>query len=307
MDRRKTLLIARYSTRYSVRSGIGLVFLLLSLTFGLLVAHIMLQPVEMATRRVLADQPDASPTEVREHVAASLVKGAKPVVAWMVGDQNAEFGAETDPDARAWADFLLDDRPAMLSAIFLILLWGWPFLVAFGAFDMFAGDIGSRGLRYQLLRVDRGSVYFGRLLGMVATFATVLALLGVTVIAYMGLKLPLYSWSDLILWGLHGLAAILVVSLPYVALCGWISAGLSSSFASLTIASVVIGGVPLVAMLGRMSTEYASWLIYLLPWGYQLRLLHPDWTQELLAAAGCFGMTALFLWLGHRRFTRRDL
>ena len=47
MNRRHTILIAKYSARYSVRGGIGLVFLLLSLTFGLLVAHTMLQPVEM--------------------------------------------------------------------------------------------------------------------------------------------------------------------------------------------------------------------------------------------------------------------
>ncbi|MCA8975453.1 MAG: hypothetical protein KDC98_12085 [Planctomycetes bacterium] len=311
MNGRQILLIANYSARYSVRGGIGLVFLLLSLTFGLMVAHLMLQPVEIATKKITAEHKQADKEEVRERVLATIVERAKPVVSWMLttktDEDDSEAAAAATEDADTWAAYLLDDRPAMLSAIFLILLFGWPFLVSFGAFDLFAGDIGSRQLRYQLLRVDRGSIYFGRLLGMLITFAMVLALLGITVVVYMGGKLPLYSWGDMIAWMLHGTAAILIVSLPYVALCGWISAALGSSFASLTITSVIIGGVPLFAMIGRMTHEAAGYIIYALPWGYQTRLLHHDPMQVGLAALGCLGMTALFTWLGYRKFTRRDL
>jgi hypothetical protein len=45
----------------------------------------------------------------------------------------------------------------------------------------------------------------------------------------------------------------------------------------------------------------------LLPWGYQLRLFHPDLSQVALAAGGCLLHAALFTWLGHRKFTTRDL
>lgn len=311
MNGRQTLLIANYSTRYSVRGGIGLVFLLLSLTFGLLAAHSMLQPIELLTKKFTTERPEADAEEIRDRVLEGIVNQAKPVASWMLssntGADDEAAAAEAAVAADEWTEYLLDERPAMLSAIFLILLFGWPFLVAFGAFDLFAGDIGSRQLRYQLLRVDRGSIYFGRLLGMLTTFAIVLMLLGITVVLYMGAKLPVYTWLEMISWMLHGMAAILIVSLPYVSLCGWISASMGSSFGALTISSLIIGGIPLFAMIGRVTHEAAGYVIHALPWGYQTRLLHHDWTQVALAVGGCLGMTALFTWLGYRKFTRRDL
>ncbi|MBX3463208.1 MAG: hypothetical protein KF830_08550 [Planctomycetes bacterium] len=306
MKARHVQLIASYSARYSVRGGIGLVFLLLSLTFGLLVAHTMLQPVEIAAAQ-FAKGRNADPARATQRALEAITEQAKPVVAWMLTPSTREPDAEAKRAGDAWSDFLLDDRPALLSAIFLILLFGWPLVVAFGAFDLYAGDIGSRQLRYQLLRVDRGSIYFGRLLGMVVTFVLVLLLLGVTVTAYIGLKLSVYEWPALLGWSAYGTLALVVVSLPYVALCAWLSAGFASSFASLTIASLVIGGVPLFAALGGRQFEVLGYASYLLPWGFQLRLFHPEAGQVALAAGGCLLQAALFAWLGHRKFTRRDL
>jgi hypothetical protein len=303
----QTSLIARYSARYSVRGGIGLVFLLLSLTFGLMVAHFMLQPVEMLAKQA-AQHSTGSPEENTRRVLESLTSQAKPVVSWMLSTK-ADKGPDGRRDAAAesWADYLLEGRPAMLSAIFLILLWGWPFVVAFGAFDLYAGDISSRQLRYQLLRADRGSIFFGRLLGMIVTFVAVLLLLGVTVTVYMGIKLPLYPFGSLVGWAAYGTLAMIVVSLPYIAFCAWISAGISGPFTSLTIASLVIGGLPLLATLGRFSHDSAKYVLYLLPWGFQTRLFHPEPLQVALAVAGCLGMAALFIWLGYRKLTTRDL
>mgnify|MGYP001607834147 CR=1 FL=1 len=306
MNLRHVSLIASYSARFSVRGGIGLVFLLLSLTFGLLVAHLMMQPVELAVKE-FGSRSSASRADTTREVLAEITRQTKPVVSWVLSTRKKDSIRDKDADADRWAAYLLDERPAMLSAIFLILLFGWPFIVSFGAFDMFAGDISSRQLRYQLLRVDRGSIFVGRLLGMLATFVAVLLLLGVTVTAYIGVKLPMYSWLALIGWAGYGIAAMVCVSLPYVALCAWISTAIGSSFGSLTIASLVIGGVPLLATLGKMSHEYAGYLIYALPWGFQTRLFHHDPTQVALAVTGCLLLTTLFLWLGYRKFTTRDL
>ncbi|MCR9247995.1 MAG: hypothetical protein NXI31_23435 [bacterium] len=307
MNRRQTLLIAKYSTRYSVRGGIGLIFLLLSLTFGLVVAHTMLQPVEMAVKEITKDNPEADKQEITELVLDEMVTFAKPVVSWMVSDSNDADDVDAKRSADDWAGYLLEEQPAVLSAIFLILLFGWPFLIAFGAFDIYAGDIGSRQLRYQLLRVDRGSIFMGRLLGILTTFALVLMLLGLTVVVYMGAKLPMYTWGSLFSWAAQGVAAILWVSLPYVALCAWVSASFGSSFGSLTICSLIIGGVPLFATIGKLTHDAAGYLLYVLPWGFQTKLLHHDWSQVALAGGLCLGQAALFTWLGYRKFTRRDL
>ncbi len=310
MDTRQTSLIARYSARYSVRGGVGLVFLLLSLTFGLMVAHLTLQPVEMLSKQVQERMGDQDPEKVTAEVLDLLIEQAAPAVSWVLSKR--ETGdADTDEaeaeQADAWASYLLNDRPAMLSAIFLILLFGWPLIVAFGAFDLYAGDISSRQLRYQLLRADRGSIFFGRLFGTLITFLIVLVLLGLVVSVYMGAKLPLYGWGELLSWAFYGVTALAIVTLPYVALCAWISSSIGSSFASLTIVSLIIGGVPLLAMFARMTYEPASYISYLLPWGFQTRLFHNEPMQVVLACAGCGVQTALFGWLGYRKFTRRDL
>ncbi len=307
MKGRHVQLIARYSARYSVRGGIGLVFLLLSLTFGLLVAHTMLQPVEIAAAQFAKGSRQSDPQAATQRALDAITEQAKPVVAWMLTANTKEPDADAQRAGDAWSDFLLDDRPALLSAIFLILLFGWPLVVAFGAFDLYAGDIGSRQLRYQLLRADRSSIFFGRLLGMVVTFVLVLLLLGTTVTAYIGLKLPVYAWPELLAWSTYGTVALVIVSLPYVALCAWLSAAFGSSFASLTVASVVIGGVPLFAALGSRQYEVLGYASYVLPWGFQLRLFHPEPAQVALAIGGCVLQTALYAWLGHRKFTRRDL
>ena len=308
MNLRHVSLIASYSARFSVRGGIGLVFLLLSLTFGLLVAHLMMQPVEMVVQEVTSrHKTESSRADMTKDVLDEVTRRTKPVVSWVLSTKKKQSVSDADPEADRWAAFLLDERPAMLSAIFLILLVGWPFIVSFGAFDLYAGDIGSRQLRYQLLRVDRGSIYFGRLLGMLITFLAVLLLLGVTVTGYMGIKLPMYSWGALIGWASYGTAAMVCVSLPYIALCAWISASVAGPFTSLTINSLVIGGVPLFATLGKLSHEYAGYALYALPWGFQTRLFHHEPAQVGLAVAGCLLQTALFLWLGWRKFTTRDL
>lgn len=307
MNGRHTLLIAKYSARYTVRGGIGLVFLLLSLSFGLIVAHTMLQPVEMIGRQMEQQGMQGDAADRTAHVLAELTRHAKAPVSWLLSTKSGDADPDGARAADEWASYLLEGRPAMLSAIFLILLFGWPIVVSFGAFDLYSGDIGSRQLRYQLLRADRSSIFAGRLLGMLLTFVLVLVLLGVTVTGYIGLKLSVYGWGDLIAWSVYGTTAMLCVSVPYIALCAWISASCRSSFASLTLASLVIGGVPLFALLGRLSHEAADYVLYLLPWGFQTRLFHPDAGQVALAVGGCAVQTLLFLWLGHRKFTRRDL
>lgn len=309
MNGRQVLLLASYATRYSVRGGIGLVFLLLSLTFGLIVAHTMLQPVETIAQQIHKRSGGDEEATTRE-VLDGLTREAKPVVSWMLAPRVAP-GAEADPEAErradAWAAYLLEEQPGILSAIFLILLFGWPLVVAFGAFDLYAGDIGSRQLRYQLLRADRSSIFFGRLLGTVLTFVAVLAALGVAVVVYMGCKLPVYTWSSLMLWGAYGTLAMIWLSLPYIALCAWISAACSGSFLSLTLVSLIIGGVPLLAMAARATHEAGGYLFYVLPWGFQTGLLHHEPAQIALAAGGCLLQAALFTWLAHRKFTTRDL
>lgn len=311
MNNRHIGLIALYSTKHSIRGGVGLVFLLLSLTFGLIVAHVLLQPVEAMVKQARSEGVEITREEVVNDIkdqrmirgAVSLVLGSSAVD--QIEDEDEKKAAEEDIEK--WTDYLLDDHPAVLSSILLILLWGWPFVTILGAFNIFSGDVQSRGMRFQLMRADRSSIFFGRVLGMVVSQSVVLVFLGLTIVLYMGGKLPFYGWGPLLSWGLQGCLILIILSLPYIAVSAWISARIDSPMASLIVSSLVVGGVPLIALLGGYQWAPLSNVNHLLPWGTQIYLHHHSLTHSLGAALGCLGYTAVFLFLGHRYFTRRDL
>ena len=317
-DPRQIALIASSSVRYAVRGGSGLVFLLLVLATGLLSAHLIVSPVEQMQAGMSTTDGEAM---TGDEAVARIVGAARPGVAWILsGKETGEeaSGGEASNGKAAgakppggnteeWVRFLLDERPALLSVVFLIMLLSVPFLVATGAFNQFSGDVRSRGLRFQLLHAGRSTIFFGRFLGAALYTVLVMALLIVVIVLYMGLKLHVYGAGPLAGWGFRGIAALAVASLPYVALCSWISAAVDSPFASLSVSSLVIGAPPLVALVGRRAWEPLSYVNYLLPWPVQTYLFHPAPLKSIAAAAACMGYTVLFLFLGHRHFRRRDL
>ncbi|MCB9872435.1 MAG: ABC transporter permease subunit [Planctomycetes bacterium] len=311
MNARHVALIALYSSRYSVRSGIGLVFLLAALLFGLMVSHMLLQPAEKIVKKARAEGVELTTERVVERLKDS--PQVRSAVDWILGSQAASEIADdqarrsAQEKVRAWTAYLLDERPALLSTILLILFWGWPFVASLGAFDLFSGDVQSRGIRYHLMRADRSSIYFGRVLGAALAQGAVLLFLVGLITTFLHFKLPFYGFGAMARWGGYGALMMILVSLPYLALCGWISGAIDSPFGSLTIITVVLGGVPLLAVFGEMRWEQLGWIRYLLPWGVQLNLFQPSPVQVAGAAAACLGYTAVFLYLGHRHFQKRDL
>ena len=302
INRRHLGLVAFYSTRYAVRGGTGLVFLLLVLVFGLLVANGLIEQVEKLER-------SAGSAEAAKAQLDQIVRSMKPLVEWAIGEREElpttpeEAAAGEDP----WATYLLERRPALLSAILLILVFGLPFTIACGAFNQYSGDVSTRGIRFLLLRTERANLYFGRFVGMVVFTALAKAAVLVIVLLYLGFALPYYGWGELLLWSALGFVALVLLALPYIAVCGWISATFDSPFGSLAICALVVGGVPLFAVIGGIWTEHAEYINYVLPWGVQNRLLHYEPLQVVIAALACLGYTAAFLALGYRHFSRRDL
>ncbi len=299
VNRQHLKLISLYSGRYAMRGGTGIIFAILVLVCGLLIAHLFVSPVEMQKENVRSNMG----LEVEDQkILEDLVDFARPGVMWALGGSGGD-----EERTEKWTSYLLDKKPAMLSAIFLVMIFILPFLVALGAFNQFSGDIGSRGLRYHLLRTERPNIFFGRFLGTALFNILVMVFLLVVIILYIGFKLQVYAWPDLFTWGLRGLIAFTLICLPYVALCSWMSASMDSPFLSLVICNLVVGIVPLFAKIGSLTWEPASYVIYVLPWGIHNYLLHHNLLVVLGAAAACLGYTALFLFLGHRHFQKRDL
>jgi hypothetical protein len=309
LNARHLKLISVYSSKHAIRGGTGIVFAILVLSSGLLIAHLILQPMEMLKQQGRVQ----SGYEMNDKQAMDMVlRIARPVVAWAVkGDSDEEQSqirnnvqSDKSPD---WPSYLLDIKPALLSAIFLIMIFAVPFLVALGAFNQFSGDVQSKGLRYQLFRTARTNIFFGRFIGTALYTFVVMAFLIAVISLYLGLNVNLYKGGDLIGWSLRGIFALCVVSLPYIAVCSLFSAMIDSPFGSLTINSLVIACVPFFAFLARTQWKPAGIIKYALPWGVQNYLLHYDPLIFFGAVAACVGYTVVFLLLGHLYFCRRDL
>jgi len=306
LNRRHLKLISLNSGRVAVRGGTGLLFFILVLTCGLLMAYIILLPLEEVKFEARRQGVDVEEKEVMDR----LLFVARPAVAWAIGGGRGEDGLSGEEDgkkAERWTSYLLDDRPALLSAVFLLIMFSLPFLIAIGSFNQFSGDIATRGLRYQLLRTDRTNIFLGRFVGTAVYTILVMAFLLAVIVLYIGFKLKVYGWADLVPWGLRGLMAFVILSLPYVAFCSWFSTLVDSPFLSLVICKLAIALVPLLSFLGRKTWEPLAHLNFLMPWGVQNHLLHHDPLTILGAVAACLGYTAVFLFLGYHHFLRRDL
>lgn len=294
VNMRQLRLICMNDLRNALRSGSGLVYFVLALFFGLIVANAVISPFEL----LAAQNLNATPAEVER----SVILFARPIIEWAL-----TRGGTVSPETVTWVDFLLQDRPAILSAIFFILLFGTPLLIPFGAFNQTAGDIGNRGLRYLLLRTERSNIYFGRLISTMILAISVQILVVAIVAAYLSFKVQIYDGMSIFSWSLQGLIVLSVLTLPYIAICAWISASNDSPMASLVVANVAIGGVLLAAFLAQLQWDYGRWIAWLMPWGIQKNLFRPELSTVLLAIAACLLYTVFFASLGARKFATRDL
>ncbi len=323
LNARHIWLIGLHWSRHAVRGGAGLVYLLIALIFGLSVAQMVIMPVE----QLMTVQERQTGQRDLEAVRSTIISVGRPVTRFVLGLKSMEdLARESDTQERAgpanapaadpvggsgrldpWTSFLLEDRPALLSIIFLVLVFGMPFAISFLAFNQVTGDIQSHGLRYLLLRTERGNIYFGRFLGTAAFSTAVMAVIVATITLYLGLRVRIYPAAALAVWALHGFAALALLMVPYIAVCSIVSVSVDSPFLSLVVAKLIIGGVLLLAILGGLKWEGARFIKYALPWGWQNHLLHPEPSHWLAAGLACLLYTAVFLLLGYARFETRDL
>ena len=316
-------LISLYWSRFAVRSGSGLVYLMIALVFGLSVAHIIIMPVErlMALQKKQVGQ--ANPQAINK----AIIDIGQPIIQFVLGIKSFEqvtkeaamtmsLPNDTSTSAQSgnnapgfdpWTHFLLEKKPALLSVIFLILIFGMPFVISFLAFNQISGDVQNHGLRYLLLRTERCNIFFGRFIGTVLFSTAVMAIIIATITFYLGMKTRLYPAPDLAIWAVQGFLALAILMVPYIAVCLLISASVNSPFLSLVLAKVVIAGVLLMAILGGFAWKPAKYILYALPWGWQNNLLHPAPAHWLGAVLASLAYTAFFLTLGYIRFETRDL
>lgn len=298
-------LIARTHVRYSLRSGSGVVFLVLAILTGLTIAGFVITPVESIAKlekeqfrdaRAHSEAAGVDHDEVTRQIMDRFIDEiGKPVIKYFTGASDAQ------------ADYFLVDKPALVSAFLVLMIFFLPFIVSLGAFNQTSGDIATKGLRYQLLRTERGNIFLGRMVGTYLFFLAVLAVLMFTVMMYLVAKAQFYPAADVVLWMLQGCLALAIYALPWIALCAWISCVIDSPFGSLVISNLIIGIWPVIAMsLGNVE-EFLGYVGYIMPWASKYFLVHPNIGVVLGGFAAMLGFSVLFTWLGLRHFQKRDL
>lgn len=297
-------LIARFAVRFALRTGGGLVFLLVASVTALSVASIFTTPIEQVLER--QDRDAAAHLPPGTHVPRRDVGKAADEILRSDEVQDATkwvTGADDDE-----VHYLLISNPALLSAIVIILLMVYPFLTCLGACNQTTGDIGSRGLRYLLLRTERPNIFLGRFVGTYLFIAANTVVVMGIVILYIGLKLRVYPGGELIAWGAQCTLALCILALPYTAMCAWVSGMLDSPFAS-SVLCTLFAGFPILffKMLNVAAKDSVPWLQKLLPWGWKGHLISGDVGARLLGYGVMLAMTLFFLWIGLARFKRRDL
>lgn len=299
-------LIAKHSVRHGIRGGAGLVSLFLTLIIGLFLASLLISPLDSVERRVEmldaanADMgvkmTEAEKAAIIEQVNEEVIEIAGSAINWVI---------EPSPEH---LDYLTQDKPAIISAILVVLFLVTPLFACLAGFNQTSGDIGSRGLRFLLIRTERPNIFVGRFVGTYLFSALVnLLLIGILAV-YMAAKVDVHPKGDMVLWLLQGYLRMLLFSMPYIAVCAWVSCAIDAPFGSLVIALLVAYMFPLLVGRGAAINEHVGYLQYLTPWGFKYWLLESATTLHFWAAAlAMLAFTAGALFLGARHFMRRDL
>src|SRR5437588_11505151 len=182
-------LIARHSVRHSLRGGAGLIAILATLVIGLGMASIVVSPLEAVEQKMSASHVDADQAkQMTGEAGAEVIKIAKKGMGWAIGASDAQI------------DYLVSDKPALISAILILLMIVTPLCACLGAFNQTSGDNASRGMRFLLIRTERANIFLGRLIGTTLFSFAVFAALFVILAIYIAVKIHVHPTGDMMLW-----------------------------------------------------------------------------------------------------------
>jgi ABC-type transport system involved in multi-copper enzyme maturation permease subunit len=276
--------------RRTLRGGSGLFFLLVVLLVGWILLAIVTDPLD----RLVAEESTRalSPAAVTQQIAVFF----GPVIAWWV-DAPSEFASPVV--------HLISARPAVMS-LFLIMFAGFvPFTSCLVGCDQMAADLANRHARVILLRTGRVELMLSRFFGVVLFSAIVSLVLVLFVAAFIATKLPGFDPMLLLLWGLQGWMALVVISLPYLALTTWFSLVVRTSgmvfILSLLVTTALIVGTKILG-----SQLELEWLEKLSPWGWKYGLFHPQITTVIASLSVLLLFTCTLLAAARFRLVRRD-
>lgn len=159
----------------------------------------------------------------------------------------------------------LAPMPEALSTFLDITVWLGPLLVALLGFDLIAGELQNKSVRFWAVRSRRSSYFAGKLLGLWALVGLVTLVLDV-IVNVVALAKGVVTGHELLVWGPRSWLVAFLVAGAWAAIATFIS----SCFRQ-----------PIVALLTTFGTFFVLWVLHAV--GAALRVR--DMFQEAAAAA----------------------
>lgn len=215
------------------------------------------------------------------------------VVGWFVDLEPAVIG-----------DMLVNHSPFSL-VFFLVALVINPLVSILATFDQTGGDISTRHIRYLLLRTDRRSLYWGKVLGATIYYAVGIGIL-VAIVGGFGIATGAMPASELLylvrMWITLSLAAV-----PFIALNAFSNALIGSAGGAFGITFGYYAVVWLISSVGSWVNDSVGMLEYLSPSAMKYSLAADDFAVVGKAALHMGVIAVIALFLGHVLFQRRDV
>ncbi len=283
-------LIAGFDLRESLRTRRALVLVLLYLLIAASASGIYVQIMAQIQDSVATISGVAGDPQAAAGMAMVQDEGYRMLLLFFAGG-----------DA-ALADHLATYPP-------MVLVYSWislaflPWFIALTSYDLIAGDLHLRTIRYAALRTSRGAFVLGKLLGQAALVAAVTGLGMLPVVVIGAIYLPGFDFV--------ATALALLSTWPITVVCALGFLGIVTLASQLCkgpgAARAVAVGLLFLIWIFTLLPEPLNRLELLSPWHWKFGLFHPAIDQRLLAIGACLGLCAGYTALGYLRFRRRDL
>ncbi|HOX44089.1 MAG TPA: hypothetical protein PK668_10855 [Myxococcota bacterium] len=202
---------------------------------------------------------------------------------------------------------LFQEHSPFITTLYLAVAFATPMFTMVAALDQNASDISGKGIRFLLPRTTRLNLVIGRYLGTYLFWGTLIVLLGVGATA-TGLILDEHHGPALVvLDGLWFTAALLLLSLPLIALMTFCGVVTGSPLLSATMGLGTYMGVWLLGGVGGWINDGLRVFRYLLPNPLRYDLMIGAPSQVALAGVAMLIYTGVFLGAAVWVTQKRDL